>query len=60
LIASEAARYPLIEKFRWGAGNTERYRAYGAELVALAPDVILVSSGSALAALQPAPCRSSL
>jgi ABC-type uncharacterized transport system substrate-binding protein len=38
--------------YRWGAGNTERYRAYAAELVALAPDVILVSSGSALAAVQ--------
>jgi putative tryptophan/tyrosine transport system substrate-binding protein len=38
--------------YRWGAGNTDRYRAYAAELVALAPDVILVSSGSALAAVQ--------
>jgi putative tryptophan/tyrosine transport system substrate-binding protein len=38
--------------YRWGAGDTERYRAYAAELVALAPDVILVSSGSALAAVQ--------
>jgi putative tryptophan/tyrosine transport system substrate-binding protein len=38
--------------YRWGAGNTDCYRAYAAELVALAPDVILVSSGSALAAVQ--------
>jgi len=30
----------------------DRVRRYAAELVALAPDVILVSSGSALAALQ--------
>ena len=39
-------------EYRWGAGNTERYRDYAAELVSLAPDVILVSSGSALAAVQ--------
>ena len=37
-------------EYRWGAGNTERYRDYAAELVSQAPDVILVSSGSALAA----------
>jgi putative ABC transport system substrate-binding protein len=37
---------------RWGGGDLERVRHYAAELVALAPDVILVSSGSALAALQ--------
>jgi putative ABC transport system substrate-binding protein len=39
-------------EYRWGAGNTERYRDYAAELVSQAPDVILVSSGSALAAVQ--------
>src|SRR5215475_7212659 len=38
--------------YRWGGGDLERSRRYAAELVALAPDVILVSSGSALAALQ--------
>ena len=37
-----------------GAGNTDRYRDYAAELISLAPDVILVSSGSALAAVQKA------
>ncbi|MFL6812794.1 MAG: ABC transporter substrate-binding protein [Bradyrhizobium sp.] len=39
---------------RWGAGDAERYRRYAAELVALAPDVILVNGPSALAQLQPA------
>jgi putative tryptophan/tyrosine transport system substrate-binding protein len=37
---------------RWGGGDPDRVRRYTAELVALAPDVIFVSSGSALAALQ--------
>ena len=31
---------------RWGEGDAERYRRYAAELVALAPDVIL-TAGSA-------------
>jgi putative ABC transport system substrate-binding protein len=35
--------------YRWGGGDPDRVRKYAAELVALAPDVILVSSGSALA-----------
>jgi putative ABC transport system substrate-binding protein len=39
---------------RWGAGDAERYRRYAAELVALAPDVILVNGPSALAQLQQA------
>jgi ABC-type uncharacterized transport system substrate-binding protein len=39
-------------EYRFGAGNTERYRDYAAELISLGPDVILVSSGSALAAMQ--------
>src|SRR5882724_7243214 len=34
-------------EYRFGAGSTERYRDYAAELISLAPDVILVSSGSA-------------
>ena len=38
--------------YRWGGGDPDRVRRYTAELVALAPDVILVTSGSALAALQ--------
>jgi putative ABC transport system substrate-binding protein len=41
-------------EYRFGAGNTERYRDYAAELISLSPDVILVSSGSALAAVQKA------
>ena len=32
--------------YRWGAGDPDRYRRYAAELVALAPDVILGSSTS--------------
>jgi putative ABC transport system substrate-binding protein len=39
-------------EYRWGGGDPDRIRKYAAELVALAPDVIMVSSGSALAALQ--------
>src|SRR5262245_27639125 len=39
---------------RWGAGDGERYRRYAAELVALAPDVIVVAGGSVLAAVQSA------
>jgi putative ABC transport system substrate-binding protein len=38
--------------YRWGGGDLDRSRRYATELVALAPDVILVSSGSALAVLQ--------
>jgi putative ABC transport system substrate-binding protein len=36
---------------RWGAGNAERNRGFAAELVALAPDVILAHSSAALAPL---------
>jgi putative ABC transport system substrate-binding protein len=32
---------------RWGAGDADRLRRFAAELVALAPDVILASGGSA-------------
>jgi putative tryptophan/tyrosine transport system substrate-binding protein len=39
-------------EYRWGGGDMDRVRKYAAELVALAPDVILVGSGSALAAVQ--------
>jgi putative ABC transport system substrate-binding protein len=38
--------------YRWGGGDLDRSRRYATELVDLAPDVILVSSGSALAVLQ--------
>jgi putative ABC transport system substrate-binding protein len=36
---------------RWTAGNTDRSRKYAAELVALAPDVILVGGGASIGAL---------
>jgi putative ABC transport system substrate-binding protein len=39
---------------RWGAGDTERYRKYATELVALAPDVILATANSIVSALQQA------
>ena len=31
---------------RWGAGRNDRYRQYAAELVGLAPDVILAATAS--------------
>jgi ABC-type uncharacterized transport system substrate-binding protein len=37
--------------YRWGGGKVDTMREYAAELVALAPDVILASSSSALAPL---------
>ena len=46
-------------EYRWGAGDLDRFRRYAAELVALAPDVVLASSGSigARFSRQAAPCR---
>jgi putative tryptophan/tyrosine transport system substrate-binding protein len=38
--------------YRWGAVDDERIRRYAAELVALAPDVILVSGSTASRAIQ--------
>jgi putative tryptophan/tyrosine transport system substrate-binding protein len=38
-------------EYRWGAGDVDRARAYAAELVSLAPDVILSNGSPALAAL---------
>jgi ABC-type uncharacterized transport system substrate-binding protein len=38
--------------YRWGAGDTERFRKYASELVALGPDVILGTAASIVAALQ--------
>jgi putative tryptophan/tyrosine transport system substrate-binding protein len=38
--------------YRWGAGDTERYRTYAAELVALTPDVVLANGGAVVRALQ--------
>jgi ABC-type uncharacterized transport system substrate-binding protein len=37
--------------YRWAAGDADRLRSYAAELVALAPDVILVSGTSTVAPL---------
>jgi putative ABC transport system substrate-binding protein len=39
---------------RWGAADSDRYRKYAAELVALAPDVILATTTPTVAALQQA------
>ena len=39
---------------RWGAGDADRYRKYAAELVALAPDVMLAASGATMPALMQA------
>jgi putative tryptophan/tyrosine transport system substrate-binding protein len=38
--------------YRWGAGDTDRFRKYAAELVALSPDVILGTAASIVADLQ--------
>jgi putative ABC transport system substrate-binding protein len=38
--------------YRWGASDRDRIRKYAAELVALAPDVILANGGSVIAVLQ--------
>ena len=40
--------------YRWAADDADRYRTYAAELVALAPDVILAVASKSLAALQQA------
>jgi putative ABC transport system substrate-binding protein len=40
--------------YRWGAGDADRVRQYAAELVALAPDVILAATSVSVAALQQA------
>jgi len=37
---------------RWAADDADRYRRFAAELVGLAPDVILASTGQSLTALQ--------
>jgi putative ABC transport system substrate-binding protein len=39
-------------EYRWGLGDPDRQRKYAAELVALAPDVILAAGAAAVAALQ--------
>jgi putative ABC transport system substrate-binding protein len=40
--------------YRWGASDTDQFRKYAQELVALAPDVILATAGSIVGALQQA------
>ncbi len=40
--------------YRWGAGDLDRYQGYAAELVALAPDVILAAGGPIVRMLQQA------
>jgi putative ABC transport system substrate-binding protein len=40
--------------YRWGGGDTERFRKYAAELVALSPDVIVGTAASIVGALQQA------
>ena len=37
--------------YRWAGGDADRFRRYAAELVALAPDVILASASQSVAAL---------
>jgi putative tryptophan/tyrosine transport system substrate-binding protein len=37
---------------RWGSGDADRYRQYAAELVALAPDVLVAATSVVAAALQ--------
>jgi putative ABC transport system substrate-binding protein len=39
-------------EYRWGSGDAERIRKYAAELVALAPDVILASGSATIGPLQ--------
>jgi putative ABC transport system substrate-binding protein len=39
---------------RWAGGDVDRFRQYAAELIALAPDVVLASNSLAVAALQKA------
>jgi putative tryptophan/tyrosine transport system substrate-binding protein len=38
--------------YRWAAADDDRYRRYAAELVALAPDVILAATSQSVAALE--------
>jgi ABC-type uncharacterized transport system substrate-binding protein len=38
--------------YRWGAGDAESMRRYSAELIALAPDVVLAGGSEAVAAFQ--------
>ena len=49
----EAGRNLQIDT-RWGAGDTERFRRYAAELVALGPDVLVGTANSIVGDLQQA------
>src|SRR5262249_59223023 len=40
--------------YRWGAGDVDRYRATAADLVSLAPDVLLAEGTATVSALQKA------
>ena len=42
----------VIIDYRWGAGDPDRYRRTAAELIALAPDVIVTTSGGSVNALR--------
>jgi putative ABC transport system substrate-binding protein len=44
----------VVIEIRWGAGDSDRYRKYAAELVALSPDTVLAGGGSTIPALQQA------
>ena len=41
--------------FRWAAGNSDRFRSYAEQLIALKPDVILGASSRSVGALQKVP-----
>ena len=45
-------------EYRWAAGSEDDMRKYAAELVALAPDVILTSGALSHYGGRPAPCQS--
>jgi len=45
------AIHKALPRVRWGAGDPDRYRTYAAELVALAPDVLLATGGSVIPSL---------
>jgi hypothetical protein len=45
---------PARIDYRWGAGDTDLYRRYAAELIALKPDLVLATAGSIVGAFQQA------
>jgi putative tryptophan/tyrosine transport system substrate-binding protein len=42
----------LLIDYRWGAGDSNRYHSYAAELLALAPDVVVAAGSAAMGPLQ--------